>query len=319
MSKIGDLIRNANELLLVPEIFDCSSARAAELNGFESIMISSADFACSLTGIPDLRLLSIDEYVAVTERMTNMTEMPVILDIDDGFGRPLSCYYACKRLAKAGAAGALVTDANENNLPGLANPNLVSVRLKAARDGFGDEDALVIARCDVDPTKDFEEFVERSNRYLEAGANMICPAPFAVHNFTGDKTELAKRLGENVKGWLWWPDLTADAEGNPEVDVDDLFKFGFKMTGIHYSLHASMLAMLDCGRHVKKDRNNVYVTKAYDFTGYKFFSSMPLFGMYDDKWPNIELKYVEKPEDANSPRTKKYFCKPDDCYDPDKK
>lgn len=318
MSKIGNLIRGSKELLLVPEIFDCTSAKAAELNGFESIMVSSADLACSLTGIPDLRLLSIDEYVMVTERIANMTDLPLILDADDGFGRPLSCFYACKRMAKLGAAGVLITDARENNLPGIASKKLVETRMRAARDGFADEDALIIARCDVNPATDFEEFVERSNSYLEAGANMICPAPFGVHTYKGDKTKLARDMGKAVKGWLWWPDLTADEEGNPEISLKDLYDFGYKMTGIHYSLHASMLAMLDCGRHVRKDRDNVYVTKAYDFTGYKFFSSMALF-LNDNKWVNTELKYVETPEEANSPRTKAYFCRLDDVYDPDTK
>ncbi|NLY18842.1 MAG: hypothetical protein GX045_07820 [Clostridiaceae bacterium] len=50
MSKIGDLIRNTNEVILVPEIFDCASAKAADLNGFKVIMISSADLANSLCG-----------------------------------------------------------------------------------------------------------------------------------------------------------------------------------------------------------------------------------------------------------------------------
>jgi methylisocitrate lyase len=318
MSKIGELLRNTSEVLMVPEIFDCSSAKAAEMNGFECIMISSADLACSLTGIPDLLLLSIDEVVSVVDRITNMTDMPLIMDADDGYGRPMSCYYACKRLAKAGAAGVLVTDAAENGRNGIAPAKLAELRMKAARDGLGDESALVIARCDVNPATDFEEFVERSNRYIEAGANMVCPSPFGVHNYDGDKTELCKKIGEAVSGWLWHPDLTADKEGNPEVRLEDLFKFGYRMTGIHFSLHASMIAMLDTGRHVRMNNNNVYVTNHYDYTGYKFFSPMPLFGLYDDKWLSIESRYVEKPEDALTYRSKPFFCRPDDIYDPDK-
>ena len=213
MSKIGDMIRNTSEVLMVPEIFDCSSARAAEMNGFESIMISSADLACSLTGIPDLQLLSVDEVVGVVDRICNMTDMPLIMDADDGYGRPMACYYACKRLAKAGAAGVLITDCEENGRDGIAPTRLVELRMKAARDGFGDPDALIIARCDINPATDFEEFAERSNRYIEAGANMVCPCPFGVHRYEGDKTALSKRIGEAVNGWLWYPDLTADEEG----------------------------------------------------------------------------------------------------------
>ena len=321
MSKIGDLIRNAKELILVPEIYDCSSALAAQINGFNCIMVSSADFACSLTGIPDLQLLSVDEYCMLTERLSNMSDCPVVLDIDAGFGTPLKTYYACKRLARAGAAGVLVTDAQENNIPGkIGDLDLVKLRIKAARDGFvemGDDDALIIARCDVNPATDFDYCIERCNEYLAAGANMICLAPFGIHTYKGDKKELARRLGEGIKGWIWWPDLTADEKGNPEIELSDLFSFGYKMTGIHYSLHAAMVAMLDCGRHVIKDRNNVHVTKAYDYTGYRFFSPIGYFGLIDQKWEKVIDKYI-KPGEKNSARNKRgYFCKQDDCYDPD--
>ena len=54
----------------VPEIFDCMSTKAAEINGFKMVMISSSDFSCASTGIPDLKLLTVDEYASMTERIT---------------------------------------------------------------------------------------------------------------------------------------------------------------------------------------------------------------------------------------------------------
>lgn len=321
MSKVCDNIRNAKELIIVPEVFDCASAKAAELNGFENIMISSGDFACAYTGIPDLRLLSIDEYESVTNRVTNMTDMPLILDIDDGWGRPISTYYGCKRVCKAGAAGVLVTDSRENSRPGgLGELKLVETRIKAAHDGFvdsGDSDALIIARCDVNPRTDFEEYIERSNKYLEAGANMICLCPYSVHG--EGRHELAKKLGENINGWLWWPDLSSDKDGNPEFDLKDLFAWGYKMTGLHFSMHASFAAMLDAGRHVYKEKGNAYISHAYDWTGYKFGSAMAFFGLRDNEWVDREAKYCEDPDQAILKDYSKFFCRPGDVYDPDEK
>ena len=69
---------------IVPELADCMGAKAAEMNGFEVIMVSSGDLACAMTGIPDLQLLSIDDFVRVTEQITHMTPMPLIVDADDG-------------------------------------------------------------------------------------------------------------------------------------------------------------------------------------------------------------------------------------------
>ena len=71
---------NDDKVRIVPELADCMGAKAAEMNGFEVIMVSSGDLACAMTGIPDLQLLSIDDFVRVTEQITHMTPMPLIID-----------------------------------------------------------------------------------------------------------------------------------------------------------------------------------------------------------------------------------------------
>ena len=125
---------------LVPELADCAGAKAAEMNGFEVIMISSGDLACSLTGIPDLQLLSIDDFCQATQRITNMTRMPLIVDADDGFGfdRGLNTFYGCKRIMQSGAAGVLVTDTSELARQGQLSIADAVLRFKAARDGLAD-------------------------------------------------------------------------------------------------------------------------------------------------------------------------------------
>ena len=81
-----------NEFFYVPEIYDCISTRAAEMNGFQMVMISSSDFACSQTGIPDLNLLSVDEYCHMIERITYMTDpcLWMRMKVLDGRCRPIT-------------------------------------------------------------------------------------------------------------------------------------------------------------------------------------------------------------------------------------
>ena len=134
-----------NEFFYVPEIYDCISTRAAEMNGFQMVMISSSDFACSQTGIPDLNLLSVDEYCHMIERITYMTDMPLFVDADEGFGRPLQTYHGCKRMARAGADCILITDGNDLSRPGLASIEDACRRLRAAKDGMEGTDCLLIA------------------------------------------------------------------------------------------------------------------------------------------------------------------------------
>ena len=126
---------NDDKVRIVPELADCMGAKAAEMNGFEVIMVSSGDLACAMTGIPDLQLLSIDDFVRVTEQITHMTPMPLIIDADDGFGlgRALNAQYGCMRIMQAGAAGVLVTDTSELGRKGqLPIPDATLRRLLSA-------------------------------------------------------------------------------------------------------------------------------------------------------------------------------------------
>lgn len=78
---------------------------------------------------------------------------------------------------------------------------------------------------------------------------------------------------------MWYPDLCGKAHDPEEVSMQDLKDLGvYKLTGIHFSCHAAMLAMLDVGRHVLMEQSNDYVDYHFDDTGYKTFTTMSMFG-----------------------------------------
>ena len=142
----------------VPEIFDCMSTKAAEMNGFKMVMISSSDFSCASTGIPDLKLLTVDEYASMADRITSMTDMPLFIDADEGFGRPLQTFHGCRRMAKAGTDAILITDLAGNGQLGLLPIDEAVYRFKAAKEGMAGTDCLLLARCDHSVDVDFDEF-----------------------------------------------------------------------------------------------------------------------------------------------------------------
>lgn len=319
-TRLRELLRDG-KVRIVPELHDCASAKAAEMNGFEVIMVSSGDLACALTGIPDLQLLSIDDFCQVTDRITSMTRMPLIIDADDGFGfgRGLNTYYGCRRIMKAGAAGVLVTDTSELGRAGQLSIADAVTRFKAARDGL-DEDGyhgFLIARCDSDPENNFSECVERMKAYVAAGADMICI--LWMHKVKSNKYDLCKKLKDVCDCPMWYPDLCGKAHDPREITMAELGQLGnYKLVGIHYSMHAAMLAMLDVGRHVMLEQNNDYVDYHFDATGYKTFTTMSMFGLADGHWVDIENRYVKKPEDSVAQRNADYFVRSDDVHDPDR-
>ena len=301
-----------DEIYLVPEFADFAAAKAAEINGFKVTMISSGDLSGGVTGIPDLQLLTLDEFVWVTERICARSPMPLIVDADDGFGgRPLNTYFGAQKIMHAGAAGILVIDGAAQGKTGVLPIDEACIRFRAARDGL--EDGYLVARVDVNPLTDFNEAMERSLAYREAGADMICV--LWMHRVPmAQRLDLVRRIAEVDKGPKWYPDLSSE-NGVSELDIDrDLKPFNYKLVGVHFSAHAAMLAMLDTGRHVFEDRNNVYVETHYNYTGYHFMTTMSMYDLANGYWPSIERKYVKDPEDAIAVRNAAYFVRPDDRF-----
>jgi methylisocitrate lyase len=318
-AKLRALIRDG-KVRIVPELHDCASAKAAEMNGFEVIMVSSGDLACALTGVPDLQLLSIDDFCQVTDRITNMTDMPLIIDADDGFGlgRGLNTYVGCRRIMKAGAAGVLVTDTAELGRQGQLSIEDAVTRFRAARDGL-DADGrhgFLIARVDTNVEEDFDDCVARMKAYMAAGADMICV--LWMHKVKGDKMALLQKLKAACDCPMWYPDLCGAAHDPHEITMAQLAQLGnYPLVGIHFSMHAAMLSMLDVGRHVMKDQNNDYVDYHFDDTGYKTFTTMSMFGLSDGSWVDREGRYVKQPQDSIAKRNADYFVRADDIHDPD--
>ena len=300
------------EIIICPEIYDCASAKAVEMVGFQSILLSSGELSQSMLGVPDLGLLTLDEVVWATDRICNMSPLPLIVDAEDGYGKPLNVYHTCKRLEKAGAGGILITDQADVGKQGVLSVKEAVAKYKAAHTALEGSDCLLIARCDVNPERDMEEAAERCNKYIEVGADMTLLVK--MHEVKGDKFEICKEIAGRIPGWKVYPDLSSQ-NGVPEVDLDAIAELGFKLVGVHYLLHAAMLAMLDTGRHVFENRDNVYVDERYKYTGYNFFTPLTLFGLRDGHWVNLEKSFVDKDvpdEDLLSVRTRNYFCRPTD-------
>ena len=102
---------NDGEQVFAPSVWDCFSAKAAELCGYRAMLLSGAAVSKGLTGMPDLGLMTADELIYVTERIADFSPLPLIVDFDEGYGdSPLNVYRNIKRLVRAGAQGFTLDD-----------------------------------------------------------------------------------------------------------------------------------------------------------------------------------------------------------------
>lgn len=167
-------------LVEAPGCYDALSARLAELAGFDAIHLTGMGVEMTQLGAPDLGLMTLTELAGHAARITSAINIPVLADIDTGFGGILNVNRTIREMERAGIAGVHMEDqVQPKHCPLLAGRKVVSreeaiSRIKAACDARTDRDFVIVARCDAD-TISFDELVERSNLYLEAGADMVMP------------------------------------------------------------------------------------------------------------------------------------------------
>ena len=104
------LIAESHEILWAPCVYDCVSARYVEKTGFKAMCLSGGELAASLCGFPDIGLVTLDELVGAVDRISSCTDIPMIVDIDTGFGNEINLIRTCKRVAQAGAKAVHLED-----------------------------------------------------------------------------------------------------------------------------------------------------------------------------------------------------------------
>ncbi|MBQ7644822.1 MAG: isocitrate lyase/PEP mutase family protein [Spirochaetales bacterium] len=264
--------------VFAPAIWDCMSARAAEICGFDAMVLASSVFAWSHAGIPDFGLLTLDEVAGAAERITAACSLPLVIDGEDGFGStPLHVYRSCKRLVQAGVQGIMIDDqppirggerAYIMGEPGGPRPNpewftnkpprvsteVYLERIKAAVDATKGTDCLIIARTRVcGKGESFDESLYRAKKAMELGAEM---AQIGIQ-YWQDTYPICKKINDVIPGWKVYGDLYSK-DGVPDISMDDLKSLGFNFVGIHCFSYGAFYGMVDFGKHNVQNRSSVY-------------------------------------------------------------
>ncbi len=188
-------------ILPAPGVYDALSALLAEQAGFEAVYLSGASLAHTRLGRPDIGLVTASEVENTLANIRERIALPVIVDADTGYGNALNVMRTVKSLERAGAAAIQLEDQTTpkrcGHLDGksvIATAEMVG-KLKAALDARSSPETLIVARTDVAAVEGFAAALERAERFLEAGADVLfVEAPRSVEDMKATTARFKGRV-----------------------------------------------------------------------------------------------------------------------------
>ncbi|SEK07139.1 methylisocitrate lyase [Paraburkholderia diazotrophica] len=157
------------------------AAKMAEAVGFKAVYLSGGGVAANSLGIPDLGISTMDDVLTDARRITDATNLPLLVDIDTGWGGAFNIARTVRSFIKAGVAAVHLEDqvgqkrcGHRPNKEVVAKEEMVD-RVKAAVDARTDDQFVIMARTDAAAAEGLDAAIERAVAYVEAGADMIFP------------------------------------------------------------------------------------------------------------------------------------------------
>jgi methylisocitrate lyase len=156
-------------------------ARLAEAVGFKALYISGGGVAAGSCGIPDLGITTMEDVLTDLRRITDVSDLPVLVDIDTGWGGAFNIARTVRAMIKGGAAAVHIEDQVQQkrcgHRPGKAIVSQEEMvdRIKAAVDAKTDDQFVIMARTDALAVEGLDKAVERAIACVQAGADMVFP------------------------------------------------------------------------------------------------------------------------------------------------
>jgi methylisocitrate lyase len=249
------------------------TARMAERTGFRALYLSGGGVAANSLGMPDLGISTLEDVLVDVRRITEVTTLPLLVDIDTGWGSAFNIARTIRSMIKAGAGAVHMEDQvgakRCGHRPGkevVSRDEMVD-RIKAAVDARTDPGFVIMARTDALATEGLDAAIDRAVAYVEAGADMIFPEAI---------TELA--MYRKFKDAVEVPILANITEfgQTPLFTTDELASAGVDMALYCCSAYRAMnRAALDVYRAIRRDGTQKNVVDAmqtraelYDMLGY---------------------------------------------------
>lgn len=270
-------------ILVLPGVYDCLSAKLAEQLGFEVVFTSGFGISASTLGRPDYGFLTATEVLYSVGRMAQSINIPLVADLDTGYGNPLNVIRSVTDAINLGVAGVILEDQEWPKRCGHYEGKRVIPmaeqveKLRAAVHAKGDSDLVIIGRTDARAPLGLEEAIRRGRAYYEAGADIIfIEAPQSME----DLKDIAAAL----------PDVPLFAnmiEGGktPFLTGEELEKLGYKITVFPLSgLFAATQAMTACLRHLKEKGTTAGFDNLVSFPEFEKIIEVPKYRELEQKF-----------------------------------
>ncbi len=225
-SKFKELI-NHNGILIMPGGYDAMSARLIEETGFQAMLATGAGISNSQLGIADVGLTTMTEVVQQVTKMADVTKIPILADMDTGYGNALNVIRTVREFERSGAAGIQIEDqvapkkCGHFSGKGVISKQEMVHKIKAIVDTRQDPDLVIVARTDARAIHGLDDALDRAHAYAEAGADVIfVEAP--------QSAEELERIPKELKGI---PQMANMVEGGltPLFSAHELEQMGYKI------------------------------------------------------------------------------------------
>jgi len=202
------------------------AAKMAQAVGFKAVYLSGGGVAANSLGVPDLGISTMDDVLIDARRITDATDLPLLVDIDTGWGGAFNIARTIRQMIKAGAAAVHIEDQVSakrcGHRPGkeLVPTSEMADRIKAAVDARTDEHFVIMARTDALASEGLDRTIARAQTYVAAGADMIfAEAVTEAHMYSKFKRATGVPILANITEFGQTPLFTREELAEAGVDI----------------------------------------------------------------------------------------------------
>ncbi|KWF55938.1 methylisocitrate lyase [Burkholderia pseudomultivorans] len=263
----------AEQPLQVVGAITAYAAKMAQATGFKAVYLSGGGVAANSLGIPDLGISTMEDVLIDANRITNATDLPLLVDIDTGWGGAFNIARTVRSFIKAGVAAVHMEDqVGQKRCGHRPGKEVVPIeemvdRVKAAVDARTDDQFVIMARTDAAAAEGIDAAIERAVAYVEAGADMIFPeAMKTLDDYRRFKAAVKVPILANLTEFGSTPMFTLDELREANVDI------ALYCCGAYRAMNKAALNFYETVRRdgTQKAAVPTMQTRAelYDFLGY---------------------------------------------------